>query len=338
MKRYITLFISLLAMVLTAPANAETKKIIILETMPVKVVTDHTNAIQSALRGLEKRRGWQFDIEVLSADGDKTRAIELLRQSVAARRPDLVLPVATLAAQAAKEVLPDMRIPVIFSVVTDPVGAGIVSNIDVPSGNFISGIVFPQHNNTRIETVMRVLNLSADDTKVTFGIIGSDYPSSISDLRTYEQLAKTLPNIEFVSHSYNYKPVPSGLPEMYKNMLSGVEKIRDQVDFFWERGGPMAQIPKATQILINSGKPVIFGFTERSVRQGALMGVATDYADTGMQVANMTEKVFEGTDVGTLPVTVPRRFKLFINMKTAKKYGIKIPSHILMIAGENAIY
>ncbi len=316
-------------------AQAESRKIIILETMPVPVVTEHSKAIKQSLAELAAQSGDTYEIEILEGMGAKDRAAKLLKNSLEKKRPDLVVTIATLATQAAKEVLSGSNIPIIFCVVIDPIGADIIKKVGVASGTNITGVVYTQQHNIKVEMVMRLLRHTHRDSVLKIGFISSDYPSSISDFRELEKISSLVDNYEFITYIYPYRPIPEGLPEMYANMRKGIDSLKDKVDFFWESSGPMSEIVEASQILINSGKPIILGYTPKAVEKGILMAVVTDSQETGQQVVEMAAKVFKGTDVGTLPVTTPRKFNLYLNMKTAEKYGLKIPSHLLMIAGEN---
>ena len=328
-------FVWIFCFTLVASAQAEFRKIVILETMQVNVVKEHSKAITQALAELEVKSGDTYEIEVLEGMGEKKRAANLLRTSLNQRRPDLVISIATLATQAAKEVLAGSNIPLLFCVVADPIGADIIQNVGAPSGTNISGIVYTQQRNTKVEMMMRLLRRTYEDSVLKIGVIGSDYPSSTSDLRALKEISDLTDNLEFVTFAYPYHPIPEGLPEMLASLQAGIDSIQDQVDFFWEGAGPTSEIAEASALLIHSGKPVVLGYTVKAVEQGVLMAVVTDYAETGRQLVEMAEHVFQGTDVGTIAVTTPRKFNLYLNMNTAKKYGLTIPSHLLMIAGEN---
>lgn len=329
-------FISLLyCLVLVPSAQAESRKIVILETMPIPVIKEHSRAIKQSFAEFAAKNGDTYEIEILEGMGTKDRAAKLLKKSVQKNRPDLVITIATFATQAAKEVLSGTDIPILFCVVIDPVGADIIDTVGAASGTNISGVVYKQQHNTKVEMVTRLLRHTHQDSVLKIGVIGSDYPSSLSDLRALEKIASVSDNLEFVTYIYPYKPIPEGLPEMLGHIQKGIDSIKDEVDFFWEGSGPMSEIVEASQILINSGKPVILGYTPKVIEMGVLMAVVTDFRDTGLQLVEMADKVFKGTDVGTIPVTIPRKFKLYLNMKTAEKHGLRIPSHLLMIAGEN---
>jgi ABC-type uncharacterized transport system substrate-binding protein len=122
---------------------------------------------------------------------------------------------------------------------------------------------------------------------------------------------------------------------MLKNYRNTVDSIKGQVDYFWETAGALANVESFTNTLIDTDIPLIYGHTKRSVQQGALVSVNNDAQRVGTLVVAMADKVFKGQDAGSIPIIAPKNFNLYINMKTANKLELVVPSHLLMIAGEN---
>ncbi len=71
----------------------------------------------------------------------RVKAEQLLRKAIAAKRPVLVVTNATLASQVARRVLEGSGTPMIFMTVSDPVGAGLIREIGVSTGTFVTGRV-----------------------------------------------------------------------------------------------------------------------------------------------------------------------------------------------------
>ncbi len=320
---------------LTELLFSETHNIVLLETMNVPVVNIHSRAIQDQLQVLSDKTGMIFDLEVLKGGGNRDHCSEILKTYLESKDPDIVLTIATLATQVAVEALKSTDLPILFSVVMDPVGSDIVEEVGVPSGTNVSGVVYTHQRDTKVEMVMRILNNSYRNKSIRFGFISTDYPSSIGDLQLLNEVAEVYGNIEFVSYIFPYEPIPDRLSEVLINFQKGIDEIKDDIDFFWEAGGPLGEVERAIQLLKDSGVPVIHGNRPRSVEMGALVSIATNYQETGLQIGEMVEKILNGTEVGSIPVATPRRFDLHLNKKTAEELGLKIPSHILMIAGDN---
>ena len=327
------LFLASLTVQAAAPA-----RIVILRSMPVPVVDLHAQKIIEKLQEYSRQNQRSIQIVDLQADGDRDRARVLLAQEMQKQRPDLVISVATLASQEARKILADTSVPQLFCVVADPVGAGLVERLGVPSKANISGFVYNQRPENRLEIVTRLLENTPYREKVRFGVISSDYPSAKSDVAALKGLAALYPGgLHFENYMFPYRSVPAGLPAMFENMRAGIEALRGKVDFLWEVSGPLSEVSDATRILLDSGIPLINGNIPASVEMGGLIAIQPDYDSVAAGISDMAWKSLNGVPAGDLPVTVPDQFKLYLNMATAKRLGINVPSHLMMMAGENLI-
>ena len=70
------------------------------------------------------------------------------------------------------------------------------------------------------------------------------------------------------------------------------------------------------------------------VREGGLMSYAPDLDETFARVAALVDRILKGARPADLPFEQPTRFKLVINMKTAKALGLEVPTALLATADE----
>ncbi len=326
-----------LNIIIWVPVNAaETKRIILLETMPVPVVLEHSRWFITYLNKLGYIAGESLDLEVLQANGDANLAETLLIKAINQNKPDLVVTNATLASKAAVKVLKDTKIPVLFFTVSDPVGAGIIKEVGISTGTNVTGRIHMIDRTLTVNMVMRLIGPAVKHRPIRIGYIHSTYPSALGDIRELNSIAEKNPDIEFISYQLPYRKVPEGLPEMLEDTRKGIEALKDKVDFWWEPSGPLAEVEAYTNLLLtNSKAQILKGTTLQSVKQGALVYLSPSQEGTGKEVALIADAILKGARPNDIPVTYPDSMILGINLSTAIKMGITIPMDIMELAGKH---
>jgi putative ABC transport system substrate-binding protein len=84
---------------------------------------------------------------------------------------------------------------------------------------------------------------------------------------------------------------------------------------------------------LKTGVPFI-GLSSAFVKAGALMALSCDYTDIGIQAAETAKRILDGENPKDIPIAVPRKVLLCINMRTAKHIGLNIPTSIIELADE----
>ena len=79
--------------------------------------------------------------------------------------------------------------------------------------------------------------------------------------------------------------------------------------------------------------PAIYGFGYYA-RDGGLVSYGFDVRDIFMRAASYVDRILRGTHPAALPVQVPTKYELIINLKTAKALGLQIPDKLLAVADE----
>ncbi len=312
------------------------KRILLLETMPVPVVKAHSRWFLEELESLGYRNGTTMDLQILEANGDRALAETLLASAVRKKRPDLVVTNATLASQTALKLLNGTGIPILFMTVSDPVGAGLIHEIGKPTGTNITGRVHTISRQTRINMVMGLLEQTKRQKPIRIGFIHSSYPSSMGDLRELQDAAKKRSDVEFIPYAIEYRKVPQGTSDMLREVRKGVESLEERVDYWWEPSGPLGELVEYSELLIgHSKKAVVMGTKLKSVEKGALMHLTPSIEGSGREVARLADAILKGSNPADLPVVPPHSFELGVNLGTALKYGIVIPSDIIKLAGKH---
>jgi putative ABC transport system substrate-binding protein len=330
------LIFSINLLLLSSAAANDSKRVILLETMPVPAVLEHSRWFQTQLQESGYVEGENLNLSILKAEGDRELAEELLSAELAKGDPDLVVTIATLASQTAAKLLKDTDVPILFFQVSDPVGAGLLEQLNVPTGTNITGKIYTVSREAKIEMILRLVSQTVTHTPIRFGFIHSTYPSALGDLRELKNIEKIRDDIVLVPYEIQYKEVPAGLPAMIEETRNAVQELADIVDFWMEPSGPLGETSEYTEILLeHSTVPIAFGMKLDSVKMGALIHVTPNMEASGREAALVAVRILTGENPGQIPVTPPSDFDLGLNLATALRLNIVVPPDILQLAGEH---
>jgi putative ABC transport system substrate-binding protein len=232
--------------------------------------------------------------------------------------PDVVMAAGTLSVAALRE---DRTIPIVFNSVSDPVGAGFVNNLAHPGGNITGFMIFEYSIGGKwlelLKQVMPRLTRVAvlrDSTNpagtAQFGAVratGSSLGIDVNpiDVRNAGEIEH---DIAAVARSGNGALIMTG---------SSMEGRRDLI------------IGLAGKYKL----PAIY-ISRQEVLAGGLMSYGPDTLDQFRSSAGYVDRILRGEKPGDLPVQVPTKFELVINLKTAKALELQIPQNLLVAADE----
>lgn len=336
LRRILFCCISIGAFLIASVSAQEARHVILMETMPVPAVLEHSRWFQESLQELGTREGMEIELTLLEANGDRQLAEELLAAELSKGTSDLVATVATLATQTAVKLLQGTEVPILFFQVSDPVGAGIVEHLNVPTGTNVTGKVYTVAREAKIEMILKLVKQHMTHMPVRFGFIHSTYPSSQGDIRELQSITKQRDDVVFIPYEIQYQEVPAGLPAMLKDVEKAVDELKEQVDFWVEPLGPLGESIEYTQILLEQSTiPIAFGTKLQSVKMGALLYITPNLKASGHEAALLAMQLLNGRDPGQIPVMPPSNFDVGINLTTALQLKIVVPPDILQLAGEH---
>ena len=291
MKKIISIVMALaivLSLTAVAFAEGETYKVGICNYVDDASLNQIVENIQNQLAAIGEEKGVTFDVSVDNCNADAT-VMEQIIQNFIADEVDLMVGVATPVAMAMQADTEDNQIPVIFSAVSDPEAAGIVESNDHPGANITGTSDFLDTN-----AVMDLIFAQNPDAK-TIGLL---YDIGQDSSATPIAAAKEYLDAKGVEYKeYNGTTVPEVQLAVDSLIADGVDAVFTPSD-----NTIMTAELSIYEALAEAGIPHYTG-ADSFALNGAFLGYGVDYANLGVETANMIAQVLlEGADPAELAV------------------------------------
>lgn len=303
---------SFLAGCATEPSDStESKpKIGVIQYMDHPSLDTIRDSFKAKLTELGYIDGENCEVEYQSAAGDGTIQNTIL-QSFKGDQKDVIVAIATPSAQAAASVASD--IPLVFSAVSDPVGAGLVASLETPGG-----LITGTSDEIQVELILELALKYNPDLK-TLGVI---YNTGEANSETNIGKAKAFceeHNIEVVE-----APVTSTneVQQAAQTLCSKADAIFAPNDN--TVASAMAVLADAA---IQAKVPVYTGADSMVVGEGGggFATIGINYEDLGAETAVMVDEILKGAKAGDIPVKVfKENLQTIYNEETAAAIGIEI--------------
>ena len=248
-----------------------------------------------------------------NAQGNMSTAAQIA-QKFASKNPDVIIAIATPSVQTAMKATKQLKTPIIFGSISDPLGTGLVNNLEHPGG-MVSGTRNVSPLNKQLALIKQVLPKAK-----TIGIVlNYGEAHSIQLLEETTQVAKSL-SLKVIPAAAN----TSGDVQMAtRNLMGKVDAI-----FLLQDNTIASALPALLKVTHKAKIPVFASYIE-AVEQGALMGLAFDEYAIGLQTGQMAVRVLHGESIGDMPVEDPEKIELIINHKVADNLGITVPEGLV---------
>ncbi|MBK0422122.1 ABC transporter substrate-binding protein [Leucobacter sp. CSA2] len=275
-------------------------------------------ALDAATAGFKKAfidagyvEGKTVTFDVKNANGEQATAVTIA-QGFATSDNDLILAVATPAAQAAAQAITDK--PILFTAVTDPVAAELVKSDEKPGAN-----VTGTSDLAPLEDQLKMIKQIKPDAKKIGIVYASGEVNSEVQVKAAKEAAKGL-DLEIVTKTVTTANDIAQATEA----LGDVDAIYVPTDNMVVAGiGSLIQVAEAKKI------PVI-GAESGTVKGGAVATLGIDYTKLGEQTGKMAIKILkDGGKPADTPVELSKDFAYVVNPEAAKRMGVEIPKEIL---------
>lgn len=248
--------------------------------------------------------GDEYEIVTQNANGDSS-ALATIFQNIKTQSVDLVVPIATPAAQSAKTVFGGSDTPIVFSAVSDPVAAGL-------TGDDAKNITGVSNNIPAAEIVQLIAHFQPDYEKIGF-LYTSSETNSVSTINA----AKKYCDENNIAYEEASIAALSDLPAAVNTLLSkGVDALYTGND-----NTIASAMPAYTDIAYGKKIPVYCG-ADSMVADGGFATIGVNYVELGKQTAALVRKIAGGEKPADLPYEVLTDYARFVNLEAADRLGL----------------
>ena len=314
MNRFVLSVCVLLVFGLAVSAGAEQAK-----GVSVNQFVEHP-ALDSVLRGFQDQlgeEGFQIEYKVHNAQANMATA-NLIAQQIVGERPDLVLAIATPSAQAMAQTVkkhPSMqKTPILFSAVTDPLGAGLVKDLQNPGEN-ITGT----SDLTPMDQHLALIR-EFHPEMTSLGVI---YNSGEANSRALVDLLKAETDKAGIKLEEATVARSSDVFQSARSLVGRAQAVYVPTD------NTVVSAFEALAKVCQDNKLPLYAADVDSVPRGAVAALGFDYYEHGRQAGAMATRIFRGADPATTPVETQQDLDLHINLPAAKAMGVTVPQELL---------
>jgi putative tryptophan/tyrosine transport system substrate-binding protein len=274
-------------------------------------------AFRKGLQDLGWIEGRNVRFETRWTGGDPTR-MRRLAAEIVSLTPEVIMNLPTLVAMQQET----HTIPIVFAQVLDPVGAGFVESLARPGGN-ITGFVSFEY--TMAGKWLETLKLMAPHVVRIAAIRDLASPSEMGMLGAIQAVIPAFAMPFIAVGGRDAADFERGIEQFAREPNGGLI-ILPSPNTLVHRRAIMAMAAR-------HGLPAIYpyGFF---AREGGLLSYGIVPADNFRRAAAYVDRILKGANPGELPVQVPTKFELVLNLKTAKTLGLEIPPKLLATADE----
>jgi putative ABC transport system substrate-binding protein len=282
---------------------------------------------QARLKAFERefeKLGWvegrtaRFDRRWAGGDPARMRA---LAKELVDLRPDAILTHSTPAVAALRQ--QTLTVPIVFANLSDPVGSGFVQSLRRPGGNATGFINFEASLVLKWLDVLKQVLPSVSRVGLVFN------PS-------------TAPYVDFYRQPFEKAAASQAITALAAGVRSTAELENLIASFAQPAGGGLLVMPDTftnlnRKLIISLAArhrvPTIYPY-DYMAKEGGLLAYGIDQVDMYRSAAAYVDRILRGANPGELPVQMPTKIVLVINLKAAKELAIAIPQSLILRADQ----
>jgi putative tryptophan/tyrosine transport system substrate-binding protein len=263
-------------------------------------------------------RNVRMDLRWYDADINQTRA---LAHELVGLQPDIILVAGSTVATAAVQ-RETQTVPIVFLNVGDPVASGVVARLDRPNGNITGFAAFEASLGGKW---LELLSEIAPGLKRAAIMFNPDTARASAYMPSFETAARSLNVVPITAPVHSDVEIETAIIALGREPGGGLVVMADLFTF----------THRAAIILAAARNNVSAVYWESDfVRDGGLLSYGHDGVDEYRRAATYVDRILRGAKPAELPVQLPTKFEMVVNLKTAKALGLNLPPNLLAIADE----
>lgn len=322
MTNYIKKLLLFLCIFIACSAQAnEPIKIYINQLIAHPALDKTAQGMMDTLNEYSKAKSVKIELKLENAQGDSKLANQISSRFIS-NAPDIVVGIATISAQSLAKYAKSGKTKLVFSTVTDPIAAGLVTTLRSPGGN-ITGV----SNYIDLEPQLGLFKKILPNMQKIGFIYNPGESNSVIIAEKLDKICQKM-KIKLVKIT---AAKSSDVPQAAMKLCSEVNAV------FISNDNTALSAIKSIIKEANKYKIPVFVSDTDAVKDGAIAALGPNQYEIGKQTAGIIIQVLEGKNIGKIDVQYPKDNELYLNVRAAKLIDINFSQELLGQA-KNVIY
>lgn len=296
---------------LALPAKAEDVTVAVTAIVEHPALDAARDGVKEALEAAGYKEGENLKFIYESAQGNPATAAQIARQFVG-ENPSVIVPISTPSAQAVVSATKD--IPVVFTAVSDPLGAQLVKDMDKPGGN-VTGLSDMSPVAEHLALIKEIL----PEAKTIGFLYNSGEANSVSLLAVLKEEAEKA-GLTVVESAATKSAEVQGAARALVGRADAIYIPTDNTI--------ISALEGAVAVAVEAKLPLFTADTD-SVSRGAIAALGFNYKDVGRQTGEVVVRILKGENPGDIAVKVAAGTDLVVNKGAAAKMGVTLPEAVV---------
>jgi putative tryptophan/tyrosine transport system substrate-binding protein len=270
-----------------------------------------------ASMGWTEGRNVRMDLRWHGDDTNRTRA---LAQELVGLQPDVILASGDATAAVQRET---QTIPIVFAGAGDPVANRIVTRLDRPSGNTTGFAMLEASLGGKWLELLSKIAPGLRRAAIMFNPDNSRPPWIFTP--SFETAARSLKVVLTPAPVHTDVEIETAIMALGREPGGGLVVMPEL--FMYVHRAPIILAAARNNV------PAVYHLSDFA-SDGGLLSYGNDVTDTFRRAASYVDRILRGAKPAELPVQLPTKFQLVINLKTAKALGLNLPPTLLAVADE----